>query len=137
MSDARSHDARRAYLCRRQPARLQRPREQAAREGTSDTAAGEVSAIRSDAAYLVGASEANAGSDALDFGGHTGARHVNCAIVLDGTKVTSRDVAGGVVMEVTARDLAHGAEVRRLAREQDERRALRRAMDREPFKLER
>lgn len=90
----------------------------------------EVADVRADAAYLVGASEAGAGADALDFGGHTGRRHLNCAIVLDGTRIASREVHGGVVMDVTALDPTNEANVRRLARERDENRALmRRVME--------
>ncbi|MBK9031678.1 MAG: hypothetical protein IPL61_10185 [Myxococcales bacterium] len=53
---------------------------------TSDASA--VATIRAHAAYVVGASKAGAGTDALRFGGATGDRTRNCPVILDGTTIT-------------------------------------------------
>lgn len=82
---------------------------------TADASA--VNTIRDHARYLVGASAAQAGADALRFGGATGDRSQNCPILLDGTIVTSEDVPNGVRMTVVARDPAQVDALRKDARE--------------------
>ena len=67
---------------------------------TTDSSA--VDTIRAHAAYVVDASKAGAGADALQFGGATGDRTRNCPVILAGTTITSENIDGGARLTVLA-----------------------------------
>lgn len=81
---------------------------------------GAVRSIRDNARYVVGASAAKAGSDALKFLRATGDRSLNCPIILDGTTVTSEDAPNGVRITVLAIDPAQVEALRKDARDRAE-----------------
>lgn len=86
---------------------------------TTDDASA-VATIRAHAAYVVGASRAGAGADALRFGGATGDRTRNCPVILDGTTITSEEVDQGVRLTVIAQDAAAAPTLRADAKDRAE-----------------
>jgi hypothetical protein len=82
--------------------------------------AGAVSEIQEHARYVEGASAVNAGAAALKFDRALGDRTANCPVILDGTRVSVTDRAGGVVITVVAKDPANVAALRSNAKEKAE-----------------
>jgi hypothetical protein len=79
----------------------------------------DVKRIRTYAAYMVAASNANAGEDALIFPKRTGQRSQFCPIVLADTIITSTDVPGGAELSVKPKDPSKVADLRAKSRKKE------------------
>lgn len=83
----------------------------------TNTSKSDAQRVADNARYVAGASRhSKPPEDALKFGGRTGDRNTNCAVILEGTTVTQKAVDGGAKLEIRAKDASQVDALRKKGR---------------------